>query len=1454
VKKIKRFRKKVALGILSLLTVSNMAFGAGFARAESNSGATDQLEKLDQTKRTQLLTSKDYKDGDIVRVIVQLEGDPAITLPTKKGVRYKDLPETTKNALQTEVKEEQSDFLSEVSKKKINFKVQNQFTTVVNGVSGNVEYGKIDELEKLPNVESVSIVNEYERPKEKPQMISSKNMVEAIQTWNAGYNGKGMVVGIIDTGIDSTHPDMKLTDTSKEKLSQSKVNALIKSASLKGKFYTDKVPYGYNYADKNAEIRDLGPDASMHGMHVAGTVGANGDESKNGIKGIAPEAQLLALKVFGNDPAMPSTFGDIYIKAIDDGIILGADVMNMSLGSPAGFVDSNSLEQQAIDRAVNNGVLMSISAGNNAQQGDGSTTNPYATNPDIGMVGDPGLSTNSIAVASIENDKITLDQMTIKIGNETLPIAYKTQESPNPVEVFGKTAEKDLVYVGDGSKAQYTGKNVKGKVVFVVRTATNPNYSEIQKEAEAQGAASVIIRGHASHGDYVSMALSSPTIPLVSISQSDGNTIEAKLKAASGTGKVTFTGQKTTVANSAAGTMSTFSSWGVTPELDLKPEITAPGGQIYSTLNDGKYGVMSGTSMAAPHVSGGSALVLQRVHELFPDLKGIDLVKRAKTMLMNTAKVVPNPANNNIPYSPRLQGAGLMQLYSAVTTPVYVVNKGTNDAKVELKEIDKDKFTMTVTATNFSDKDVTYNVNASALTDAVTGSRLALKDQVISNAKVTVDSPKVNILAGRSVDITVQIDLTNAKADLEKAMPNGYFVEGFITLTSDDQNNPLPNISVPYVGFKGDWSKPPILDNMIYDANSYMGYSGMVDDQGYYLGYNPFTKKYNKNLIAISPNGDGENEAIAPVLDFLRNSKIVEYAITDKDGKTLRKLRTDNYQRKNYVAAKTPYSYKPYYTEWDGYLNNKVAADGTYIYQIKTQVDLPGKPQQVVKIPVIVDNTAPVVSSPAYSKSTGILSFDANDGTGSGLQYIDISIDGKVLGSLNPGTSNSFKVNIGQVADGSSIEITAYDYAYNHAGLAVSSPGDNTIPFIVSDSPVSALEGYVYSTREVPLTGYVTDGSKVDYLKVKGDKIAGSPLSINLVYNPITKQYDFGTQLKFTDDGVHDVYFEGADVVGNKIEFRRQVIVDTIAPTLNVSGIPENNYVAADGANPELTITVADNFDDVRLLVNGSEEYHHDFDEPFEKRAFSYDYKFTPELNEGKNELKFVVEDLAGHKVNKTITIYKGEKPAAPYLTSLSVNPGENISQDNPAVITAEASDSVMWEGKVIDPSGNVIELPAVEGKTYEGTYTPDALAENGLYTLVLSSGNGGFTQETTFKVLNFPVSIESITTADSKGATATSFTKDSSVSIKADLKNLSKAATNPTVIVQISDQTGLVVYYNEVTGKPLNNSSKTRFNVDIPLENFKKGTYKIEVFVWDNIDNPVPLSESSKTGSFKVN
>lgn len=139
--------------------------------------------------------------------------------------------------------------------------------------------------------------------------------------------------------------------------------------------------------------------------------------------------------------------------------------------------------------------------------------------------------------------------------------------------------------------------------------------------------------------------------------------------------------------------MSDFTSWGTSPDLRFKPEVTAPGGQIYSTVNDNRYESMSGTSMAAPHAAGGVALVVQYLKSKKVELKEREFVNLAKTLLINTAKPQIEK-ETNLSYLTRRQGAGLVQIYDAIKTNVSAVDQkgGAAIALGELKN--ENKFTL----------------------------------------------------------------------------------------------------------------------------------------------------------------------------------------------------------------------------------------------------------------------------------------------------------------------------------------------------------------------------------------------------------------------------------------------------------------------------------------------------------------------------------------------------------------------------------------------------------------------------------------------------------------------------------------------------------------------------------------------------------------------------------------
>lgn len=971
-----------------------------------------------------------------VRVTVELEGDAPIEVATEKGVKFGDLSVAEKKKLINEAKAEKKAVKQAMKDQNIEATILQEFDAVVNGFSAEVKYGDLEAIKALPNVKSVVISTKYERPIAEPDMVNSKELVQAQQAWrDYGFKGEGMVIGVIDSGVDHNHQDMVLSEGTEVALTEDEVNQLITDEGLPGVFYTEKVPYGYNYMDQNHEYTDNYPGASSHGMHVAGTVGANGDEANGGIVGVAPEAQILNLKVFGNDPEMQYTYGDIYIAAIDDAIKLGADVLNMSLGAPAGFVDSQNPEQQAVSRAVDNGVLMSISAGNSAMFGDGFFY-PYASNPDYGVSGSPGVAYDSLQVASFENSFMTIDALEFSIdGGESTTAGFMSAGQTPPT--VGSTVE--LVLAGLGYPEDFEGKDLEGKFALVQRGELD--FVTKALNAQNAGAAGVIVYNNAD--GMVNMA-SDPAIviPQLFLAKADGDVLAAALTEGK-TATVTFNGEQTSVPNAEAGNMSLFSSWGLTPNLDFKPEITAPGGQIYSTLNNGEYGVKSGTSMAAPHVSGGSALVLERVDNEF-GLEGADRVLLAKNLLMNTS----NPVEfDGALVSPRRQGAGLMQLHSALSTPVVVTNAETGEAKVALKEISENQVTFELTAENFSDEAVSYEVSANAQTDTPVNAGLLvtapnLFGALDLGAVATVDGEAVSTVevpANGSTTFEVTIDVSEWDADLASIFTNGYWLEGFVTLTDPTDTNPA--LTVPYVGFKGEWDAAPIFDTPMWDPTTFYGMTGVVtslggEDYGF-LGYDATTDSYDPSKIAFSPNGDGVQDDALLILSFMRNAKEATFNVLDADGNVVETLYSDTFFRKDYYDSGLASYYKlsPDWA-WDGTIDGAKATDGQYFLQVEAAIDFEGAESQTLAIPLLLDTDAPDISAD-INRGQRELTVEVADENGSGVAAWQVFVDGEPASDVLTGVT---ELELTDIHPSQVVTVYVEDNAGNYAQKNVLGP------------------------------------------------------------------------------------------------------------------------------------------------------------------------------------------------------------------------------------------------------------------------------------------------------------------------------------------------------------------------------------------------------------------------------
>lgn len=1275
----KNFKKFVmSLIFIFLFTASGFSLKVNAVGVAKNLNLPDRVETTRKASKVTKVSLKDsaltYKDTDTVRLIIELKGKPIISYATSKGVKVNELDKVTRKNLKKSLQAEQKKFKDLLKSKGISIKELESYVNVLNGLGVETTFKNAKLIEELSEVSSMSIAHEFERPE--PDMINSKDIVNAVKTWaDTGYNGEGMVVAIIDTGVDPSHQDFKLSDSSKAKIQSTTFDGFL------GTYRTEKVPYGYNYMDNNQEILDLGPDASEHGMHVAGTVGANGDETDGGIKGIAPEAQLLAMKVFGNNPAMSSTFGDVIIKAIDDSVELGADVINMSLGSSASFVEADDLEQLAVKRAMDNGVISAISAGNSNLFGSG-FDDPYTSNPDVGVVGSPGIATESIQVASIENTYISALALEYVYGGVNNFAPYLSAGTSDPIKAF--TEPVAYLNAGLGYPEDFIGKDFSGKIALIER-GTLDFVTKISN-AQSAGAAGVIMYNSEAGGEgLISMAYPPEgKIPAVFIARSHGLKLIENI--VSGANTVSFKGNKEMAMNPNAGKMSDFTSWGTTPSLDFKPEITAPGGNIWSTAQNNGYQNMSGTSMAAPHVAGGSALVLQRVAHDF-SLTGAAKVTMAKNLLMSTAVAHGDKGAYNEYYglgaynftSPRRQGAGVMDLFAATTTPAVVYEKTSGESKVSLGEMeDLTKFILTVE--NFSNEEVTYKVNGTVQTDLTDGEYNYLETQgVYMDGTLSLDGPngywsgefpisfskeEVTVPAKGTVQVEVEVDLTNTvdwvyNAPLNDVFENGTFIEGFVTLK--DVSDTHPTLSIPYMGFYGEWDKAPVVDASIYGEGlsfyelTSMAWYEAASDSLYFLGLDADENAKIDN-IAFSPNRNGIADNVLPVLSFLRNAKAFEVNILNEEGKTIRAL----YQQENIVKNYYDSGNDTQFTAsldwmWDGTVDNKVVQEGKYFYQIKSKVDYENAEWQTITFPVKLDNTKPTIEGVTYDSKINQLVVSASDSFSGIASYevVDnlkkpvLSVDG-VFDLTDTGVTSKAILVVTDFAG----NMTMYDLKQllkvENKGVPVGKPAEPSIPqpqvnpvkepkrVISGDTtaPVVKISNPeffgIYDTNQLRVQGTVTDDSPIKSLTLDGKPVT-------MKWNN-QKGYWYFDMLTTYPDGYHSIQVEVIDMTGNGIAFAHKIFVDSTKPMITLQ-----ETLPAETTMEKITLKAlfTDNLPSLKVKLNQNMLTNIEPDWSYFDNLPSASYLMEKEveLNMGSN--LFILEgvDAAGNITKTEISI-----------------------------------------------------------------------------------------------------------------------------------------------------------------------------------------------------------------------
>jgi minor extracellular serine protease Vpr len=735
----KRFRKMSSIFIASAMLASGLFHSANPAVANSSlngplpvvaSGADPDLNSFqeftyDWNKSLSQFSEDpanifispdiDTSSTEPVSVIIQLSGHPAAVGKYAASKGYTALAaEATTKAIQNE----QAVFLKAAKTDGLSLDVEFQYNQVLNGMAVTLPGSRISKLAKLSGVKAIYPNLTYtSRPIQTSDEEKGDPRIDMVplqqlgveSAWAEGYTGKGLKIGVIDTGIDYLHPDLK--------------------DAFKGgydSYYNDDDPY--------EDLPESG--GTMHGTHVSGTIAGRATNDKGSFlqKGVAYESDLYVYKVLGG----PQSYGTsaMIVDGIEHAVKDGMDVINLSLGDD-GSRDPYTAEAIAVNNAALAGVIPVLAAGNAAMDAPYYYSLGAPSTAELGITVSAATSRintyETVATSSLSGQDYTLRAMAWEPGNTDFTKILGT----DPIEAVYLGFGDD----GGGMYVDYEGKDVKGKIVIVTRTHIGQNlpFGQQIMNAKEHGAKAIVIFNGTTNdrtdffGDRtVNLSDSIPgrdgfigymgfqgeysdSIPAFDIAGKEGRAlVRAMIKQPDV--PVTLTFAKPFEKVSLTGdTIAEFSSRGPNNDgrFGIKPDVVAPGHRIrssipaYGIINPnadyaGAYGRESGTSMAAPHISG-LALLLK---DKFPNWTPSDV----RAALANTSDLLSD--EDGTPYDTYSQGAGRPDISNALHTSSLL--KALNVIKIYDKEMKPIILPSEASSVSFGIIDPTVHATASS--------------------------------------------------------------------------------------------------------------------------------------------------------------------------------------------------------------------------------------------------------------------------------------------------------------------------------------------------------------------------------------------------------------------------------------------------------------------------------------------------------------------------------------------------------------------------------------------------------------------------------------------------------------------------------------------------------------------------------------------------------------------
>ncbi|CAH1192113.1 hypothetical protein PAECIP111892_00854 [Paenibacillus auburnensis] len=726
-----------------------------------------------------------------IKVIVELRSEPARVVEQSAGKSFS--PSLQRNKLRAE----HAAFKQAAAL--LGAAAGSEFTEVFNGYALTLPGNQVDKLLDLPGVKAVYPDEAVQAPPISAEpltglspVIASGDLIGADILIDEGITGEGVKVAVLDTGIDYNHP-------------------LLKDHYAGGYDLVDEDddPYETDNPNQIPPDADGTPYETAHGTHVAGIVAA-----------VAPGAEIYAYRVLGpyGNGSTEQTLAGIERAAAD-----GANVINMSLGS--GYNQSYAPDAIAADNAVKAGITVVIAAGNSGEDGSYTLTTPGGAHRAITV----GASTKPVVTPVIH------------IGDAEPVYGLRASLSP---ELTEEESGVRVVYAGAGTAADFDKVNVQGDFVLVDRGG-GLDFSTKSLNAKKAGAATLLIANNETEPVRPTLSRAGDYIPTYGITLAEGKAVKQELVNGEGTLSYELIEEPERLAD--------FSSKGPgLPDFIIKPEIIAPGVDILSSVPvwasmdgtyDTAYAEEEGTSMAAPHIAGAAALLLQAGEDMLQ--KALD-PEQIKSMLMNSAE--PLTDRKGYEYGYFEQGAGLPHLDRVIQSPV--IAKVFEQLDLGISGLEPDPYYTGSLSYGIQNRNST--VTKTVYLDNLSGAPLDYQAEIEwytkhagLNAYASTETLEVPA-EGATFEVTLSIG-TDAR--------DGFY-EGAVKLTGTGGQT----LFLPLAAILGDKLKPDAVDSAnVYDLVFSPNGDGLSDMNGLYFSVNERVTDLNFEVSRFDFNtGDGK--------------------------------------------------------------------------------------------------------------------------------------------------------------------------------------------------------------------------------------------------------------------------------------------------------------------------------------------------------------------------------------------------------------------------------------------------------------------------------------------------------------------------------------------------------------------------------------------------------------------